>query len=89
MESMHRDRLRWLIKKDKLDTLDGVIKLVGAASKLLDQLDSLTAALQATEFGFNHTRCPYCAGWDGTGENDYIHAKECIVKAALDKAAQR
>jgi hypothetical protein len=44
----------------------------------------LREALKATEWGFNHVRCPACAGWDGKSENDKMHADGCIVAAALD-----
>lgn len=45
----------------------------------------LRAALKLTEFGFNHARCPVCAGWNAGpyGETDKVHTKDCPVAIAL------
>lgn len=45
----------------------------------------IRAALEMTQFGFNHTRCPVCAGWNMSpaGETDKVHTKNCPVGQAL------
>lgn len=55
--------------------------LIAAAPDLLE-------ALELIQFGFKHTRCPMCAGWDMSpnGETDYKHTKECPVRRAIAKA---
>lgn len=46
----------------------------------------LSDALKLTEFGFNHSRCPVCAGWGvgPYGETDRAHTADCPVAKALD-----
>lgn len=52
--------------------------------------DDLLAAVLATQFGFNHSRCPVCAGFNvgPNGETDKVHTKTCIVGLAIKKATQ-
>lgn len=52
--------------------------------------DDLLAAVLATQFGFNHRRCPVCAGFNvgPNGETDKVHTKDCIVGLAIKKATQ-
>ena len=47
----------------------------------------LRAALKLTEFGFNHSRCPVCAGFGvgPNGETDKVHTRECPVSLALSQ----
>ncbi len=54
-------------------------------NKMKQQIALLREALQATQWGFNHCRCPVCAGWNvgPHGETDYAHTKDCIVAKAL------
>lgn len=53
--------------------------------KLIAERDALKIALRVTQFGFNHCRCPVCAGWDvgPNGETDNVHTPECPVALAL------
>ncbi len=53
------------------------------AIDLMNKVQALREALEATQWGFNHVRCPVCAGWDGESETDKFHSRNCIVKAAL------
>lgn len=50
-------------------------------------VSDLVEALEATQFGFNHRRCPVCAGWNvgPNGETDMAHTKDCIVGNALNR----
>lgn len=52
-----------------------------------DSVAELVKALEATQFGFNHRRCPVCAGWNvgPNGETDMVHTKDCIVGTALTR----
>ena len=45
----------------------------------------LRAALVLTQWGFNHRRCPVCAGWNCSpnGETDFAHRKDCQVGSVL------
>jgi hypothetical protein len=56
---------------------------------LLAERDALAAALRMTEFGFNHSRCPVCAGFNvgPNGETDRVHTKTCPVALALAAAS--
>lgn len=47
------------------------------------QVDVL-AVLDGLQFGFNHRRCPRCAGWNMSenGETDNIHTPDCDVPKA-------
>ena len=55
----------------------------GEIERLFTSHEKLLVALKLTEFGFNHARCPVCAGWDGTTERDKVHSKTCPVADAL------
>lgn len=50
-----------------------------------DKIEALHAALEMTQFGHNHARCPVCAGWNMSpaGETDKVHTKNCPVGRAL------
>jgi hypothetical protein len=52
---------------------------------LVAERNALRAALEATQFGFNHSRCPVCAGWNmgPHGETDRVHTPKCPVGIAL------
>lgn len=41
--------------------------------------------IAALEFGFNHRRCPVCAGFNvgPNGETDKVHRTDCTVAATL------
>lgn len=60
---------------------------IGMATPKIEDLetqnDMLREALKATQWGFNHARCPVCAGFDGETERDYTHNETCIVWLAL------
>jgi hypothetical protein len=47
----------------------------------------LVDVVKRLQFGFNHNRCPLCAGWNvgPNGETNYVHTETCIVKRVLDK----
>lgn len=50
-------------------------------------VESLVRALKQTQFGFNHSRCPVCAGWNTTeafSEADHCHSTECPVARAIE-----
>ena len=49
------------------------------------RIEQLKAALKLTEFGFNHARCPVCAGWNcgPYGETDHAHTPDCPIALAL------
>ena len=49
------------------------------------KLESARKALELTQFGFNHRRCPVCAGFNvgPNGETDLVHTKKCPVGLAL------
>lgn len=53
-----------------------------------ERVARLEAALRMTEFGFNHRRCPVCAGFNvgPNGETDKVHTKTCPVGQALGGA---
>ena len=55
------------------------------AACLKDKNQQLREALLATQWGFNHVRCPVCAGWNMSphGETDHKHTSDCIVALAL------
>lgn len=46
----------------------------------------LREALTAAQWGFNHVRCPLCAGWmmGPNGETDMKHTPDCIIVKALN-----
>lgn len=60
------------------------------AKRLADAAPDLLEALLATQFGFNHSRCPVCAGFNvgPNGETDKVHTKTCIVGRAIAKATK-
>lgn len=49
-------------------------------------MNQLAESLKITQFGFNHRRCPSCAGWNMSefGETDRVHRPDCPIKIALD-----
>lgn len=51
-----------------------------------EEIALLRKALLATQWGFNHSRCPVCAGWmmGPYGETDFKHTDDCIVRKALN-----
>lgn len=56
-----------------------------AAIALYMQNRRLRDALLANQWGFNHSRCSLCGGFNmgPNGETDYKHTKQCIVGEAL------
>ena len=52
---------------------------------LNERIKVLAEALKLSQFGFNHRRCPVCAGWNMSenGETDMIHRKDCKISIAL------
>jgi len=52
---------------------------------LIAERNALREALKATQFGFNHCRCPVCAGFNmgPNGETDRVHTPSCPVGIAL------
>ena len=46
--------------------------------------------IDALQFGFNHRRCPLCAGWmvEPNGETDNAHTEGCEVPAARAAIAE-
>jgi hypothetical protein len=69
-----------------------IVAAVNALPALLAERAALVAdarrlreALVATQFGFNHRRCPVCAGFgmSDNGESDSVHRPDCIVGQAL------
>jgi len=61
--------------------------LIITAVNTYPAVEGLVKALEATQFGFNHRRCPVCAGWNvgPNGETDMAHTKDCIVGSALSR----
>lgn len=53
--------------------------------QLKKHIKALAEALKLAQFGFNHRRCPVCAGWNMSenGETDMIHRKDCKISIAL------
>jgi aryl-phospho-beta-D-glucosidase BglC (GH1 family) len=47
----------------------------------------LLEALKVTQWGFNHSRCPVCVGWNvgPYGETDYAHTRTCPVGLVIKK----
>ena len=56
--------------------------------RAVDCHEELVKALELIQFGFNHSRCPACAGWNvgPHGETDNAHTADCPVATALAKA---
>lgn len=56
-----------------------------ALSLSRQEVEKMRRALEMTQFGFNHRRCPVCAGWNvgPHGETDRVHTTGCPVGAAL------
>jgi hypothetical protein len=48
--------------------------------------ERLLNALSQAQFGFNHSRCPVCAGWRADSEHDYEHTSNCSIALALNEA---
>jgi len=48
-------------------------------------IEQLLGALVLNQYGFNHSRCSICGGWDMSpwGETDYRHTKDCPIAAAI------
>jgi hypothetical protein len=76
----------------QLYSVDYVQMLQAACRDKDADLDALKAAtrlvveaLVLAQFGFNHTRCPLCAGWamGPNGETDGKHTKDCPIHVAL------
>ena len=57
-------------------------ELIAQKDKLIKKLED---ALRKTQFGFNHRRCPVCAGMSPNGETDMVHTKECPIGKALEE----
>jgi hypothetical protein len=55
--------------------------------RALRKTQELREALTLTQFGFNHSRCPVCAGRGvgPYGETDKAHTADCPVGKALAK----
>lgn len=55
------------------------------ALEAANKIEHLRSVLKSTQFGFNHVRCPVCAGWNmsSQGETDNIHTPDCPVALAL------
>jgi hypothetical protein len=55
-------------------------------SEANERIKVLEDALKLTQFGFNHTHCPVCAGWNMSifGSTAMAHTKECQVGKALE-----
>ena len=54
--------------------------------ELLAVIEQMREALQLTQYGFNHRRCPICAGlppYYGFRSTS-AHTKDCLVAKALD-----
>jgi len=69
-----------------LDTLgDKVVQREKEIYELKERIKVLAEALKLAQFGFNHRRCPVCAGWNMSenGETDMIHRKDCKISIAL------
>ena len=75
--------LRGLAKKGG----KGVVNNIDARclSRIADNIEQLREALRLTEFGFNHSRCPVCAGFNvgPNGETDKVHTANCPVGKAM------
>lgn len=72
--------------QDRLIAADAELATLRAErDKAVGERDAAVAALKLTQWGFNHRRCPVCAGFDpkGNGETDYRHTATCPVDAAL------
>lgn len=62
-----------------------VVTLEGELTSARNLADELAEALRLTEFGFMHSRCPVCAGFNvgPAGETDHAHTKTCPVAKVL------
>ncbi len=52
-------------------------------------IEEMRSVLKLTQWGFNHKRCPVCAGFNcgPNGETDLAHTKDCPVGRALKEKA--
>ena len=61
-----------------------------ALESILTERDAALKALTLTQWGFNHRRCPVCAGFNvgPNGETDYRHTLSCPVAVVLAKGGK-
>ncbi len=78
------------LKEDKQSYQALIDTLNGEVTRLKEINKGLVGVVRALQFGFNHVRCPLCAGYDvgPYGETDKVHTEECSVARILSHARE-
>lgn len=67
--------------------IEGAVTQADEVARLREENMNLVELLETVQWGFNHCRCPICAGWmmGPYGETDFKHTPECPIGVAVAK----